>query len=295
MLPPRVVTGAFYLVGWIAAAWLGGWPMTLVVAGLSVVALLELRWVAGRRRMRLAVEIGYPICIAFVFAAHWFANDPEGYSVALLALLTLLILIDFALHLGAGSRTPTAAVSLTAFGCVYCGLLMSVLVLIRGYQPDVTAPTWFGPLPLGARLLFFLLAVTMLSDVGAFVVGRGFGKHRLVNTVSPSKSVEGAVGGVVAAVLAALLAGAAFGVGATPVAGGSPAELVAASLKHRLILGLLLGTLGQVGDFGASIFKREAEVKDYGWLFPGHGGVLDRLDTLLINAPLLYLYVRLAL
>lgn len=296
MLPRRMVTGAVYLAGWVALAWWGGWLLTATVAVGSLTALYELRKVTGRRRVRLSLEVGYPVCVAFVYAAHCFANDPEAYGLAVVALLVLLVLVDFALHLRCGLRTPTADVSLTVFGCVYCGLMMSAIVLLRGYQPELTAQTRFGPdWEMGKRLLFYLLAVTMVADVGAFVSGRALGRRKLTGTVSPNKTLEGCVGGVLAAVVASLVAGQLFNVGVLPTGVLGIEEAARISVSHRVVLGLLLGVFGQIGDFGASIFKREAEVKDYGSLFPGHGGVIDRLDTLIVNAPLLYLYVQLAL
>lgn len=295
-MPRRILTGAVYLSLWMLLAWFGGWMLTIAIALLSLVALVELRWVVSRRRVRLAVEIGYPACVAFVYAAHRFASDPEGYGTAIFALLVLLVIVDFALHLGTGERNAGAGVSLTVFGCLYCGLLFSAVVLLRGYHPELTAPTKFGPnWELGKRLLFHLLLVTMMSDVGAYVVGKTMGRHKLVETVSPNKSIEGCLGGLVFAILASLLAGSLFNVGVTPSTAITVEQAAHASLWHRVMIGILLGVCGQVGDFGASIFKRESELKDYGRLFPGHGGVLDRFDTLIINAPLLYLYVQLAL
>ena len=293
-MPPRVVSGTLYVVGWVLFAYLGHAPLTLALAVLAVLCIRELKWVAGRRRMRLAPEAGYPFSICFIIAAHWFANDLENYGLAILALLVLLVLVDFGLHLRQGVRAPTACVSLTVFGCVYCGLMLSTVVLIRGYQPDLVEPTPFGAWSLGQRLLFFLLVVTMVSDTGAYLTGKLLERHKLEGTVSPSKTVEGSVGAVVWAVIAALVAGHIFNVGVMPSTATAllPGALHRASLGHRVMLGLLLGAFGQIGDFGASIFKREAEVKDYGSLFPGHGGVLDRIDTLLVNAPLLYLYVQ---
>ena len=295
MIPPRVATGAFYLAGWLVLAVVGGWLLTLAVAALACIALVELRYVASRRRVRLAVEVGYPVCLGFVWSAHAFANDPDSHGVAIIGLILFAVLADFALHLRATTRMPTAAMSITLFGCIYCGLLPSLIVSVRGLQPELTAGLWRWQAPLGLRLLLFLLVVTMLSDVGGLVVGRLMGRRKLSGTASPNKSVEGLIGAVAFAVLAALAAGAMFQVGAQPAVGVSLGEVERASIVHRVMLGLLLGIGGQLGDIGASIFKREAEVKDYGWLFPGHGGVLDRLDSLLVNAPLLYLYAKLAL
>ncbi len=295
MLPQRVVTGALYLAGWVILAWLGGWPLSIAVACIAVLSMQELKWVASHRRMRLANEAGYPVAVAFVIAAHWFADDLENYGLALLVLLVLLVLVDFLLHMRQGLRAPTACVSLTVFAAIYCGLLASCIVLLRGYQPDLRELTPFGAWPLGQRLLFFCLAVTMLADVGAFVVGKTLGRTRLSESVSPQKTVEGCIGAVVIAVIGALICGAIFHVGVTPSAEVLPAAAARHSFGHRLVLGLLIGVVGQVGDFGASIFKREAEVKDYSSLFPGHGGMLDRIDTLLVTAPLVYLYAQCAL
>jgi phosphatidate cytidylyltransferase len=295
LIPPRVATGAFYLAGWLVLAVAGGPLLALAVAGLSCIALIELRYVAARRRVRLAVEVGYPVCLGFVWSAYAFANDPDSHGLAIIGLILFAVLADFAIHLRAETRMPTAAVSITLLGCIYCGLLPSLIVSLRGLQPELTANLCGWQAPLGMRLLLFLLAVTMFSDVGGFVVGRLMGRHKLTRTASPNKSVEGLIGAVLFAVVAAVAMGALFRVGAQPAAGVSSADVETASVLHRLVLGLLLGVGGQLGDIGASIFKREAEVKDYGWLFPGHGGVLDRLDSLLVNAPLLYLYAKCAL
>lgn len=294
-MPRRVVTGTLYLFAWVLLAVVGGWPLTIVIAAMGVIGILELKWVASRRRVRLAPEAAYPIAVAFIVAAHHFANDLEQFGLATMALIVLLVLVTFGLHLQLGLRAPTACVSLTIFASIYCGLMLSALVLVRGYQPDLREPTAFGLWPMGQRLLFFLLCVTMISDVAAYVVGKSIGKRPLSETVSPNKTVEGCLGGLVGAVLAALIAGHLFNVGVSPSSTLLPEAARRASLGHQVVLGLLLGGFGQIGDFGASIFKREAEVKDYGWLFPGHGGVLDRLDTLMVNAPILYLYVHLAL
>ncbi|MBI5834454.1 MAG: phosphatidate cytidylyltransferase [Armatimonadetes bacterium] len=291
MLPPRVVTGALYLVAWLVLCILGGWPLTIAVTALSWVAFYEFRWVASRRRVRLAVEVGYPVCLAFVLSAFYFANDPESHGLAIMSLILLALLGSFGLHLNTTSRTPTAAISMTVFGCMYCGLLPSVLVLLRNLEPDLTAAVGRWDAPLGFRLLAYLLAVTMISDVGGFVFGKLLGRHKMEGTVSPNKTYEGLVGVVLSAALASLLFGALLHIGPALRVGAADSYSTRAIL-HRFVLGAILGLAGQLGDMGASIFKREAEVKDYGGLFPGHGGVLDRIDSLIINAPILFLYAK---
>ncbi|MBI2299648.1 MAG: phosphatidate cytidylyltransferase [Armatimonadetes bacterium] len=296
-MPRRLANGLLYVSSWVALAWFGGWLLTLGVACLALLAAVELRWVASRRRLRLAVEAVYPVCLAFVFAAARFAGDLEGYGLAVVALLVLLVLVDFALHLNTGAgRSPTAAVSLTVFTCVYCGLMLSTLVLLRGYQPDPTAQTAPGPdWPFGKRLMFFLLAVTMAADAAAYVVARMMeGKPRAEGAASAGGH-EALLAAAVAGVGVALLAGSVFNVGVSPSAAVSAEQAARASLVHRVVLGAMLGLFGQLGRQGAAIFKHEAEVSEYSRLFPGRGGVLDRCDSLIVTAPLLYLYVHLAL
>lgn len=128
----------------------------------------------------------------------------------------------------------------------------------------------------GAWRVVLLLAIVMVSDTLAFFAGRAFGRRRLAPALSPGKTVEGALGGLVGGVSGA------FGVRALGLPILPP--------WHTLVLGLLVAALGIVGDLDESLLKRWAGVKDSGTLFPGHGGMLDRLDALLFGAPILYYY-----
>jgi phosphatidate cytidylyltransferase len=119
----------------------------------------------------------------------------------------------------------------------------------------------------------------MMTDTGAYYTGRTIGRHKLAPRVSPGKTIEGAIGGFVMAVVAGLLCKLVF----------FP-EIPAA---HALALGAVLGTIGQVGDLAESLLKRGSNVKDSGTLLPGHGGMLDRVDSILFCAPVLYYYSRL--
>jgi phosphatidate cytidylyltransferase len=152
----------------------------------------------------------------------------------------------------------------TLFGLAYITGLFSYLFYIRAFKSDQ-----------GMWLVFYLILVTKMGDVGAFVIGRSFGRHTLVPRISPRKTVEGLVGGV--------LMSASVGALAAPMVGrlnGSPIAGFA--------VGLMLGLFGQLGDLAESLIKRDCQVKDSAHLLPGVGGVLDVIDSLLFTAPLFY-------
>lgn len=150
-------------------------------------------------------------------------------------------------------------------GVLYVGLTLSYLLLIRG-------------LPDGALLIFFVVLVSWAGDTGAYVVGKSVGRRALAPVISPKKTYEGLVGGLVLACLMALAARAWF--------------LPGFSVVDCLVLGILLTTAGLMGDLAESAVKRSAGFKDSGALIPGHGGMLDRLDSLLFTGPAFYYYVK---
>lgn len=135
---------------------------------------------------------------------------------------------------------------------------------------------WLHHLTDGPRWVAFLVANGMASDTGAYFAGRGFGRHKLLPRVSPAKTIEGAVG--------ALVAAAAIGAAAQWVL--FPAE----GMLSMIVLAVVLAAVGQVGDLCESAMKRAFAAKESGWIFPGHGGVLDRIDSLLFPVAILYYY-----
>jgi phosphatidate cytidylyltransferase len=161
-----------------------------------------------------------------------------------------------------------ASVGTTLLGVLYVPLLGSHLVALRTGCPQ----------PLSAHLLSFFFLVLMGSDVGAYYTGRALGKRKLAPSISPGKTWEGAVGGVVAALLMADLAHFWFF-----------REL---PLKYAMPLAGIMAVLGILGDLAESALKRGAGAKDAANILPGHGGILDRLDSLLFNAPLIYYFAR---
>ena len=155
------------------------------------------------------------------------------------------------------------------FGILYVSLLLGYYILLR-------------KLEYGVALVFFVIIVTWLSDTGGFFIGKTFGKHPLAPTLSPKKkTIEGLLGGVLFSVLGGIVSHFTF----TPFF----------SLTECVILGVSLALLGAIGDLTESAIKRSVHVKDSGTIIPGHGGVLDRIDSLLFTGPALYYYVMFSL
>ena len=209
----------------------------------------------------LGLLLGALVVLAFAFG---------GPSRPLLAPLALSLAVAASLAGGlirpAGPGPDWAGMALTFLGISYCAWLLAHAI-------------WLRALPGGRDLTLLVLGVTWCGESAAYFVGRGWGRLRLAPRISPAKTVEGAVAQVVGSIVAALL--------------GAWAAVV--SLPHAVGIGLTLGVVGQAGDLAESFLKRSAATKDTGNLVPGHGGLLDRLDSLLFNVPALYYYVKLFL
>lgn len=161
-------------------------------------------------------------------------------------------------------QVSTQGISNTLFAILYVSWSLSHLLPLRELED-------------GRGYVFFVLLVIWFGDTAAYYVGRTWGRHPLAGRISPKKTVEGAVGGLGGGLLGAWIAHACF--------------LCSWSAIHCLIVGLALNTLGQLGDLGESLIKRGLEAKDSGSLLPGHGGILDRVDSLLFAAPAMYYYL----
>ena len=171
------------------------------------------------------------------------------------------------------SRSNTAgilAISTTLFGLMYVPWLLNFIQKIN-----------FFPNANGTYYVLYFVLVTKFSDTGAYALGSLLGKHKMIPRISPGKTWEGFAGAVALSTLASVL-----------FAHFAAKRLTGMNPIHAVLLGVLLGSAAVVGDLIESLFKREAGVKDSGNSFPGIGGILDLLDSLLFNAPLMYLYLR---
>lgn len=153
-------------------------------------------------------------------------------------------------------------------GMVYVPVLFSFLPSLRAIDPGTEGIAW----------VFLVLVITWFGDTGAYFAGRFLGKHKLFERVSPKKTWEGAIGGMLAAVVGAVFI--------------THNWLPKVGVHHAIALGVVVDAIGIVGDLVESMLKRAFGVKDSGWIMPGHGGILDRVDALLFTAPAVWLYVR---
>src|SRR6266581_1356720 len=171
------------------------------------------------------------------------------------------------------SRSNTAgilAISTTLFGLMYVPWLLNFIQKIN-YFPNLN----------GTYYVLYFILVTKFSDTGAYVVGSLIGRHKMIPRISPGKTWEGFAGAILASVLSSVIFVQFFN-----------SKMRGMNWMHAILLGIILGLAAVVGDLIESIFKREADVKDSGHFFPGIGGILDLLDSLLFNAPIMYLYLR---
>lgn len=177
------------------------------------------------------------------------------------------------------SKTNTAgltAIATTLFGLMYVPWLLNFIQKISFFPFHEGSPA-----DAGKYFLLYFILVTKFSDMGAYAVGSLIGKHKMIPRISPGKTWEGFGGAILVSTGASLLFVHLFG-----------AKMVGMNYLHAAILGVILSVAAVIGDLIESLFKREAGVKDSGKLFPGIGGILDLLDSLLFNAPLMYLYLR---
>jgi len=243
------------------------WVFVLLAAAAMVVGLWEFFLLAKKLKLQPEVAAGYVAAAALITIP--LQNDPANVLLVLFVLIAVtiatLIVITFR---GAPFDKMISSVGSTLLGVLYIPLLGSHLIALRtGFTHQ-----------LSADLLSFFFLVLMGSDVGAYYTGRALGKRKLAPSISPGKTWEGAVGGVAAALAMAALAHFWF--------------FRQLPLKYALPLAAVMAVLGIFGDLAESALKRGAGAKDAANILPGHGGILDRLDSLLFNAPLIYYFAR---
>ena len=191
-----------------------------------------------------------------------FVPDLEPFLIVVISLFVFILQFT-----RKDNSQALAGIAITLLGILYISWFFSFLIRLK-YLPN------------GAALVAFLLLVTKAGDMGAYFIGKFFGRHNLIPRISPKKTVEGTIAGFIASIAAAFL---------------SRKLLPGSSFVDLIMLGALLGVLSQIGDLSESLIKRDCHVKDAARYLPGLGGVLDVIDSLLFTTPIFYFYVRMYL
>lgn len=245
----------------------GGVFFLLLVDLIILVGMTEFFRLMEAKGYQPSRMLGYAAGIAV--SVHVYRGGPALTLVV--TLILLMIMIREILRPQVDKAVTNIAV--TVLGVMYVGWLASHFVLLRelpgrlGLDPEY-----------GARLVFFAALVIWVCDTAAYVVGITIGRKKLIPRISPAKTWAGAIGGAVGGALAGWLCALAFLPFITPFSGA--------------VMGLVSAVLGQLGDLVESLLKRDAGIKDSAQLIPGHGGILDRVDSLLFSVPVLYYWFR---
>lgn len=272
--------------------WPGAWPLTAAVGILTVASLREFYDACRRAGAAPADGFGYVAALVLLTAAVPALDPAElgrtteilpGPSAERLLFfgLSLLVISSLAAELGRPERSPLRNLGPTWLGVVYIGWLFPFTARIRWLGADSLAHVgWTAPpsavlarVEPGAWLLLYVLLLTWATDTFAYLVGKSLGRHKMAPVLSPGKTWEGCIGGFLGAMAIAALVGIAW---------------LRLPTGFALAAGALVGLAAQLGDLCKSAFKRELGIKDFGALLPGHGGILDRFDSLLFTATVVY-------
>lgn len=258
MFKTRLLSGIILVIVLIITVGYGGNLLFGVLAGISLIGMSELYKVVKVERVSLGIA-GY--LAAMVYYGLLFTGRMEMVT----ALLVLFLVVVMAVYVFAFPKYRTEQVMVTYFGLFYVAVMLSYV-----YQTRM--------LPDGGVAVWLIFLSSWGCDTCAYCVGMLIGKHKMAPILSPKKSVEGGVGGVVGAALL----GAIFAACMNHFASADVSPVLCA-----VICGVG-GAISQIGDLSASAIKRNHEIKDYGKLIPGHGGILDRFDSVIFTAPIIY-------
>lgn len=240
------------------------WLFGLLVTAFAIVGLYEFFTMLEKKGINIYKYFGIAIGAIIPLSITFRFELTKNWELLFIVLaLIFLIIMQFRRRQNAGVIVD---ISTTIFGILYISWFLSFLIKIR-YLAG------------GMGLIFTVIFITKLGDIGAYFIGSRFGKTPLIPRISPKKTVEGAIGGLVFSVLGAFI---------------SKPFLNVANL-HLIFMGIALGVLAQLGDLSESLMKRDCQVKDSGHVLPGMGGVLDFIDSLLFVGPAFYFYMSIIL
>jgi phosphatidate cytidylyltransferase len=265
MLKYRVITGAVGVPLVILAIWFGDpWPwFTLLIAAAALAGTYEFYRMANFDRREPLLYLGLLCSLALVLSSHYRSHDVLSIVITATVLISLICLLCRPSRENAFRNWAW-----TIVGALYVGWMLSYWLSLRGLED-------------GLNWVYLAMLTTFANDTGAFFIGRARGKHKLAPAISAAKTWEGAIGGLLSGIAAAVVI-------ATVLNLISPFTF---RYWQIILLGFLVGLFAQLGDLVESLLKRNMGVKESGNLLPGHGGILDRFDSLIFVGVVVYYYV----
>lgn len=263
----RLIVGILGIPGILLFIWLGGIGFALFITAVMVLALFEYYQIAKLKKIQPIIWIGL---LASLFIAYFYYNQPTIDLIYVFSLIVAFIMVALFIELFRKKPNPTENFNITVGGVLYIPLLVGTLIGIRNFD--------------GANATHFTFALFIsiwICDSAAYYAGKYFGKKKIYPRVSPNKTVVGSTAGLIFAFITYIV---------MDKVGFIKCDL---DITQIIILSVISGIFGQTGDFVESLFKRDANVKDSGVLLLGHGGVLDRFDSLIIASPLVFIFLNL--
>lgn len=241
-----------------------------IILALSIIASYEFQYLMRMKEIKypsLLLFIFTPLLVFSIFLTKWIS---QGVALPAFVLFFGLIFFSFYYYRRIENSLPSLAACF--FSICYIGIPLGLLLLILYPPLEIKA--------MGRLAIFYLLIVTKITDIGAYFIGKYLGRWKLAKTISPKKTFEGLLGGLIFAVLTSLC-----------FAKSAVFQFREFPIAQAIVLGLIIGIFGQLGDLVESLLKRDAKVKDSNRI-PGLGGLLDMLDSLLFTAPLFFFYLN---
>ena len=259
MFKTRLLSGIILVILALIVIISGGYVTLLSLLGISFIGMYELYRVFKLEKTPLAV-------VSYVIAAVFYGLEAFSFAVDPMIMVMLFLIILMFVYVFTYPKYEAKDVMAIFFGMFYVAIMLSYVYQIRVLEN-------------GLYLAFLIFICSWGCDTCAYCVGVCFGKHKMAPILSPKKSIEGAVGGVVGTALLAAIYGFVF---------KTQMGLETKGIIVLAVISAIAGLISMVGDLTASAIKRNYDIKDYGHLIPGHGGIMDRFDSMMITAPIIY-------
>ncbi len=247
-------------------SYLGSYYFAGLVLLIGITAFIEFGMLAANKNI-------FPNYVVGVCSVMFLIINQLFHLIDLFPIIIFISVLILLTEIFRNKENAISNLGITLLGIFYIGLFSSSLISIREFYPRI------DDLYLrGGFIIISMFASIWICDSAAYFIGSKLGKHKLIPRISPAKSWEGAIAGFAFAILTMIIAGKVL--------------LPFLSIKDVIILGIIIGVIGQLGDFVESLIKRDSGAKDSSGLIPGHGGMFDRFDSLLLSAPVIWLYLR---